>query len=1488
MNKFKKILMGLVIAGGISCLAGGAAACSKPKYYTLTFEGSGLDYVLQGALAELDENSESFRSGGTVKKDVEVRFTLSLGSNTTGTPVILVNGEVLEPDENGVYSFIMKADTKVEATGLGSIYNLTLSRFEQTKGSDGETISSEIWVHYYDENGNEFGNDVLVNDTVRVESGKPFKFKVKASPYYVQKYTVSCDTEILEPDANGVYTVGNLKADTTVSVSGLTMEESFITGRPNCGSGTESDPYLLSRPVDLFYLAYIVNDELYTQFDNCYYKLEKDIDLEGEQVFVVGDYSNETAMFRGHFDGNGKTISNFYITDEVVNQSSFESAYLPYVGLFGYGYADLGYGSAEIKNLTLENYEVRVHAGSEEQITLAGSVLGYGVGVEVSNCHADGKLIAINDNNQIMILGGIAGRLQAGYYNDGVTTMMFDSFVRASTSNVYLDGNGSPRSAGGIVGNLVSAAYVLNCTSTADVSGAMHAGGIVGTLGMYCSVTNCYSSSGVNANNSIDIALIDEAYRGAYAGGIVGYAEEDTVIRGCYAANTYLNAESPHGNINKKTGTFYGHCEAAGSTMTGTQSVIVMDGTNSSGANSGAQTAFTSLGWVEKEWTFGGALPQPKALPLADADRRDITITVSDGTNTVHTATRKVGAATPVYFWYDAGELLPRYITSGNTRSWGYYFDKELKNPVPQGFVPAHDITLYAGFADYTQVAGRYYLLPAARSASAYVELFADGTYMVRNGGMHRGGTYTYDGTKIVLLESALALLEYDAGATGGYYHVYEGTVDGSKLNIQGKVTVIGTSNNQPTYTTSILQFSAVKEDTQFKYGEYLDTDGDNYTFEKNGTGTHVENGRTYSFSYVIDGDSLTITEGSGKLNAVVANGLITSIDGVTVSHRDAYSGKWRKTSNSLLSFTFDGIDRVTCTDGKTTDTVEYQPDGKCVAFTWNEKLYKASFDEEGVLVINNERYYVADDFTGTWFLPGSDEFIILTLEGIGSNGYGNALISYSGTADLSLSVQYDVFRKGNSLTLRLFEEDNVYGELTYVQGKITGLIYSAADRDYYEEAQEFSKYDAFRGTWQANVEDIDTLTFNGRTATGSNGTADVTLKLKNGKTRKGTYTLTGANSGIVTITVNGEKKTYTLSLDELANKVELTLDGDTIQLGQRDNWYNAVLTDGDKTYKFDGKGYIGGTVTVSDGNTLPYTVVDGTVTLDGEVLAPQASGTGFDWNGTVLHFSTGLAGEWYVSGTLETLTIAEVSNDFTAKVSYSAASGEYAFTYNPSAGTLTYVESVSGVRVTTTISLAGEKSVYEISISRSGDGSATALSGLTVGREDVWRGTYTAEDGTSWMFDGLGECAYGSGGTATYTDGNVKVAYSYKIDKQGILNIIGGSNGMLFMPAGDGESGFTKDGKTYKIVVPDHLYGQRAFVEYKDGTREWFYFDGRSTLWKEVDGGYEKAYDYEVISVYKVKLTHKETGLMCEAELRKEGVYYCLKLPFTFTESGD
>ncbi|MDE7086729.1 MAG: hypothetical protein K2O67_00885, partial [Clostridia bacterium] len=222
MNKFKKFLIGAVAAAGIACLGGAVACADAPEYYQLTFEGKGLDYVYYGALSEKDGDGNIFINGNKVKAGVEVQFGISVGVNTVGTPIIVLNGdETLKPNSDGIYSFIMSEDSKISVEGIGILYNLTLGKYERTFDSaSNDYVNEERWVTYLDENGN------VLPEEVKIEGDKPFKFKIKPSPYYEGDFTVRLGTEILIAE-NGVYTVEGLADDGIVSVAGLNVGNPF-------------------------------------------------------------------------------------------------------------------------------------------------------------------------------------------------------------------------------------------------------------------------------------------------------------------------------------------------------------------------------------------------------------------------------------------------------------------------------------------------------------------------------------------------------------------------------------------------------------------------------------------------------------------------------------------------------------------------------------------------------------------------------------------------------------------------------------------------------------------------------------------------------------------------------------------------------------------------------------------------------------------------------------------------------------------------------------------------------------------------------------------------------------------------------------------------------------------------------------------------------------------------------------------------------------
>lgn len=1398
MNKIRKIVIGAVIAAGIGCLAGAVGCDSEPDYYKLTFEGKGLDYVYQGALAP--EDGDTFVSGDEVKAGVEVRFTLALGADTVGTPQILLNGVGIEPDDDGVYSFIIDRESTVTVSGL------------QLK--EKTTFSADDYYKFYDEDGD------LITGEVSIVKGEEFKFKLWVSPYIKNTYTVTNDTEELTPGGDGFYTITGGKS--TVNVNNVEQEDSYIERGE--GDGSEENPFLIRKPIDLFMTAALINSDYYSEYSFKHYKLVEDIDMDGEKLFVIGDYSNTSAVFCGTFDGDGHTISNFYITDEVVDQSTFVQEYLPYVGLFGYATATAD-APAVIKNLTLEDYEVAVHPADSSSATgaYAGSVLGYGIGVQIDNVDCvNGKVVSYNDNKNMSYLGGVAGVLQSAYSNTVSALITFDAYVNGCKADVEVTGTGAIRAAGGAVGVLSTAdakaiAYVSNCVTTGDVNGAMYCGGVVGTLGRYSSVSDCYTTANVAAANSINTAGVDATYKRACAGGIVGYAENDSVISGCYAANTSLKFTSASGL--GSTGKFAGYTDDAATDAADSEKSVQIN------CLASGDGSLSELGWNADEWDMSGSLPVYKG---AAARTVNITVKKGDGT-TVGTYAKSLSSAVPVYVWYDG--VMPEYISSAEGRSWGYYFDKELTQRVPYGYIPVADCDMYVGFADYSEVAGNYYIGSNAYGNEPYFTLDSEGGVFFRDGGMNFGSTYAYDGNRIILYNTCLGSLVYAADEVTGFYAtvIVEKSGDGYKLT--GSVYVASSdSDGNVTYSLEPIDLTAQKQAKNLVYGEYVNSDGGVLLLKENGTGTLTQGNEAQSFTFTVSESG--VVEISTNIPVTIgSDGKVTAFLNKAAFLKDSFAGVWKTSANSQNAYEFDGFGTVKY--GDVSGTYEVVADGQAILCLDGNEI-EAKFASDGVLYINGTAYYASDGFTGVWYgTVGGSESIELSLGGIGAKGYGTAEIIYYGGVATTFAAQYSVTSAG---VMRVYVDDILYGEIKInsADGSASGAFLSYKDYrtlgylNY--AAATFRLYDLFRGVWISDVEGVSTVNFTGKGAEDGGATALVTAT--NGKVTYEIYELDSATSG--KLTINGTE--YTLTLDEATGKISVQ---DMGGLARRDGWYGVVLYDVETSYTFDGNGYLTGKATVSGGDALEYTVgADGAVTLGGYALTPD--GSSFAWNGTKLSFNTGFAKTWVMPVTNKKIIISEIRADLTAEVTIDGVTTEYI--YSPAENRLTYTETdAKGATTVTKLSLLGGA---ELSVTVSGTQSGDYVC-VSEDNLDDWGGVYSAEDGTSWSFDGLGLSYYG-GGSATYTDkdGNT-VTYSYKQDKLGAVYIrTGAGTGAVFAEVSEG--GYKAEGAetAYSPVAADSMY----LTEVRYG-EIYLVFDGTGSFRKNTGTGYEKYGDYIVLT---------------------------------------
>lgn len=1122
----RKFLITVLAVVCLACL-GIVAACSESPYYTLNYD------VCEGV--SIQSNAPA---GAGVREGFGVSFTLTVDDGYIGDPVVTVNGNVLKPDGEGVYSFEMKEETTVK---VSEVYKLNTYLVVFDRGGDD-------WVWFSSEYGD-------TEEGISVNAGDTITFTVKASVYYGDKdYKVLANTTLLNPDENGVYTL-SVTGNTTVTISGLDPDDpdTAFYAREDGGSGTVDDPYKISRPIDLFAMYTLVNSSYYNSFSNAYYSLENDIDMKGEQIFIIGDGNYS---FSGDFNGNGHTISNYFIADNYVEQESYLTVFSPYIGLFGYA------TMASIYDLNLENFSIDVNAATVESGFYAGGLVGFGYGVNITNCSVSGTITADADENYFGYIGGIIAGQNS--YSDGAT--IYYSSVRSCSSDVTISGeSGYIYTAGGIAGEVTSynsqvSSFILNCYSTGNISGAMNAGGIAGYVDPYGSIKGCYATGIIEADNRIPVMSSYEYYSYAYAGGIAGYVDYGSVVSDCFfTGKTYATTKATEAGY-AQAGDIVGAKGAASKQYVESGDAIVLNCYYD--ANITDAFIQNTLNWGTGDWKFNG---DGRPVINAESATKTFTLTINlgaekyDGKNTV--AYTITDMYVPMSYWYLIEEGASEFIsTDGGLRSYGYFFDAALTQKVPYSYVPTDDVTIYAGFANYADVAGRYYFV---NGNGSYMELDADGVLYYRDGALIYKTYYSYDGATIILGGfPALGVTEttgYDANLNPVYtYGYYAGKADlnGNTLTIINMDEIGSTVNtDESNIYTSASPLYALKEIENFAYGTYYTAGNVSYTFYGDGTGVTGNNPFTYAYSNGV----ITITLKDDSLSAIVEDGVITKIGGVNVTLTDAFAGVWENNAGYGTQYTFDGKggwsrDQYSFAGGK--KVVEVKESGTYELLSSTSILLDnnltVKLDENGFIVVGDATYYRQNSFAGTWYFRGVQQSAELVLEGITSEGYGAASVnfgSFYGKYELTYSATAS--DNGNTVHILLYFEDAQFGDLVFDADNKTlvGSIFypKTSTLSLYSI---FCLYDAYKGVWEN--EELGTIEFNGFGNYSLKGTSDMiavsgSVKI-NGTSVSYTldaFTLKGS------FTLNGVE--YETEFDEVNNVIILTADGVTYVLGQAD-----------------------------------------------------------------------------------------------------------------------------------------------------------------------------------------------------------------------------------------------------------------------------------------------------------------------------------------------
>lgn len=1522
----KKILVSVLLAVCLVC-AGLAVACA-PKYCVLNFERiQGIEYVSEVV------------DGAEVKKGYTVDFKLVIDENKVNisgdAPEVRANGAVLTCDADGVYKYKVNSNTLITVSNATAKYTIefdTTVNVMDDSNNVGESI--ENGVYYY-------SDDVDVNKVTVLENGTQVKFTLRPSVYCApvnpqEGIIVLADTTIIWPDDNGVYTVevtGNVK----IQVRGLQQDTAF-TLRDDGGEGTAANPFKISKPIDLYYLAAYVNTDSFSSsidFRGAYYEMTDDLDLKGEQLYIIGDLvATQSAFFYGDFNGNGYTISNYHIKDYVIDQEVYMNVFTPYIGVFGFAGAAVGARAANIYNLNVENFEISADVTSatiiggrddkNDKSFAVGGIVGYSVGATLTGCSASGKIEVTAAADSPAFAGGLVGYQTAA----ADTSVRYYSAVRSCSSAVNITGySGRIYAAGGITGYLASlnrgtSSFILNSYNTGEVRGAMNVGGIVGILGANSSVGNCYNTGYVSATSRETLVMgNNEQFAYAYAGGIAGFMDSDTIVYNCFGAGETPFAYSVNGDKYAAADGIAAFKAEGGEFYVETQKAVLMNNEVKGDGVYNKAFFIGNLKWNEVDWKFGEG-EYPVINHSSEETHFSYNIVFDLKGNEIDGSTRVTVNAEDVYLpmslWNLQQDGFAEFLDADNgLRSYGYYFDPELTDKVPYGYVPVKDITLYVGFADYSGVVGTYYL-QLDDNNGVNIELKANGDLVYRNGALIFTSYYTFDGEHVTLFDCPAFAVVMNNSVTylAGKATVTDGVMNAINATVAGDGVY---SSDNP--------LIAVRTVSGFTYGTYYAGDA-SYTFYENGKGVTSAG---VEFDYTVSGNTLTT---SNNLTVVLSGGKVVSVNGVTVTLIDGFVGTWETAAGSNKQYTFDGKGNwsyehfgydangnKTVTDGSA-ESGTYTVSGGKITFTHGGKNYTGSFDANGMLVLGDgtytQTYYKENSFSGRWkFFNTKDlEPIELVLDGISKDGYGYATAIYR-SAEYVLT--YEALVYDNATTLVFYDADFIFARLIFnaAEGTLSGSIYSDnfgvmydADtldalypsEDYshtvYPELENpaitFCLYDEFNGVWISEQTGMELVQFNGF------GSYDLNGNLLHTSV-KGVVTINGITAGSYTLenhTLSGSfvyhGVEYAISYNEQTGKIDITNKdtGDDFMLEERDGWHALELADeSGNVYKFDGRGQLasGGKMTVTDADGVKtvytYKVNSSGLSISGDATGSITNGSDGLWDLSLggskkLFVNNGFEGRWLIgdnNGVERIMTIGKTGHTLTATGTVEDTyvtfkyntDGLMEFEYN----NVKYYLRCTG----TELQLGLDKSL------------SVASHCIPVSLKDNYIGVYNAADGKKITMDGLGNTEYADGGTAMLfdKDGSPLNKFVYNFVGDTIvftdteITVVNGVKKKLvycFILSADGEY-VSKWGERYDLKEVDKFYG-RYVVDGKNSEIK-YTFDGFGKITSTT--GVVYTYDIEKIE----EKNNSYIFVLTDAQGKKyEGVYVFVEYSNTLLQN--
>ena len=343
--------------------------------------------------------------------------------------------------------------------------------------------------------------------------------------------------------------------------------------KPANGDGTAEKPYEITTAAELAWFRDWVNTcEVGDSHRDACAKLMADIDMSSlchpaDDSKGVAELSwspisdvakNNQApifMWRGQFDGNGKTISNLYI-----------NATSDYQGLFGYGLSNDESIIGVIKNLTLANVNVKNTAGCTgaliggadnfeitQVVISSGTVEGEICGVGGICGQADAELKFLSCENRAQI----KSQNDNSYYIGGICVNLNNSSHIEKCAN-YGNINSQGFDVGGICG-FFSSSSITTSANYGDIVGNRFVGGIIGYASSNDSISNSLTTGDVKSIISVAGFVIGGCYYAITLSDTVAYNSGATLTDG---KNTHTSAIGDTGSSTSVTGSCTGYTTA--------------------------------------------------------------------------------------------------------------------------------------------------------------------------------------------------------------------------------------------------------------------------------------------------------------------------------------------------------------------------------------------------------------------------------------------------------------------------------------------------------------------------------------------------------------------------------------------------------------------------------------------------------------------------------------------------------------------------------------------------------------------------------------------------------------------------------------------------------------------------------------------------------------------------------------------------------------